>query len=45
MILGSSESDEKVVAAIPPAYMIGSQDLTFSFSKPVHVGAFLSETN
>lgn len=33
MILGSSDSEEKVIAAIPPSYMIGSQDPTFSFSK------------
>lgn len=33
MILGSSDSDEKVAALVPPAYVISSTDPSFSFRK------------
>lgn len=33
MILGCSGDDEKVVALVPPAYLISSSDPAFSFRK------------
>lgn len=33
MILGCSDGDEKVIASIPPAYVISSTDPSFSFRK------------
>jgi hypothetical protein len=33
MILGCTDGDEKVAAAIPPAYLVVSTDPSFSFRK------------
>ena len=33
MILGCSEGEEKVVACIPPSYLVTSNDPSFTFRK------------